>query len=102
MRFLLSILVLCPVLATVCMAETIVPKQSKNCGRYNGCEIVPTAYADGDSFRVRIGQDEFVLRLYYVDAPGSDERLPGCNAEQAHYFGINPPESVAAGKAATK
>lgn len=80
----------------------ITPKHTKTFKRYDNCEFVPGRYADGDSFMVMIGQQEFMMRLYYVDAPESDERFPDRNAEQAHYFGITPPESVAAGRAAKK
>lgn len=99
MRLPLSIFLLNLVLATLCIAE-IIPKHSKKFTRFENCEYVPTAYTDGDSFKVKIGQDEFVLRLYYVDASESDERFPDRNEEQAQYFGITPAESVAAGKAA--
>lgn len=100
MRFILSALLMLLSFATPCIADSIAPKHSKKFTRYDGCEFVPTQYADGDSFRVRIGDDEFVFRLYYVDAPESDERFPDRNAEQAQYFGITPEESVAAGKTA--
>jgi endonuclease YncB( thermonuclease family) len=86
--------------ASLGQERSIVSKHSRNFTRYDGCEFVPTKYADGDSFLVKIGQEEFVLRLYYVDAPESDERFPERNAEQAHYFGITPQESVEAGKVA--
>ena len=86
--------------APLCMADAITPKHSTKFVRYRNCEFVPTTYADGDSFLVRIREDEFVFRLYYVDAPESDERFPDRNAQQAQYFGITPAESVAAGKAA--
>ena len=85
----LLLLALCLAAVTALADEpAITPRHSKTFSRYDNCEFVPTRYADGDSFRVRIGADEFVLRLYYVDAPESDERFPDRNAEQAHYFGI--------------
>lgn len=85
-----------------CRAEGITPKHSRHFTRYDNCEFIPTAYADGDSFRVSVSGEPFVFRLYYVDAPESDTRFPDRNAEQAQYFGITPEESVAAGKAAAK
>jgi hypothetical protein len=33
------------------------------------CHYLDAADNDGDSFRVRCGEREFVARLYYVDAP---------------------------------
>ena len=75
-RFSLFVIALCITAFTSLAQEpAITPKHSRHFTRYEGCEFVPTKYADGDSFKVRIGADEFVLRLYYVDAPESDERL---------------------------
>ena len=81
-------------------AQTITPKHSRKFTRFDDCAFVPTSFVDGDSFRLRIGQDEFVFRLYYVDCPETDDRFPDRNAEQAEYFGITDAESLAAGKAA--
>ncbi len=83
-------------------ADSSAPIHSRKFVRLNDCEFVSTEYADGDSFRVRTARGEFVFRLYYVDAPESDERFPDRNREQAQYFGITPAESVASGKAAAK
>lgn len=47
---------------------------------------------------MRIDENEFVLRLYYVDAPESDKRFPERNAEQAAYFGITVAEALETGK----
>ena len=33
------------------------------------CEYVDNKNADGDSFHVRSGSDEYSFRLYYADAP---------------------------------
>ena len=100
-RFSLLVFALClTAFTSIAQEQTITPKHSRHFTRYDGCEFVPTKYADGDSFRVRIGADEFVFRLYFVDAPESDERFPERNAEQAHYFGITSAESVEIGKAA--
>lgn len=70
----------CRILLALCVAavtalaqeQTITPKHSRRFTRYEGCEFVPTKYADGDSLLVRVGKDEFVFRLYCVDAPESD------------------------------
>ena len=86
-RLCLHLLALCLAAVALAQEQSITPKHSRRFIRYDACEFVPTKYADGDSFRVRIGADEFVLRLYYVDAPESDERFPDRNVEQAHYFG---------------
>ena len=76
------------------------PKHLKKFVRFTDCEFLETAYADGDSFKVRVDGHERVLRLYFVDTPESDTRFPVRNAEQAEYFGITPEQSVAMGKVA--
>ena len=53
------------------------------------CQYVAKEHNDGDSFRVRCGSREFVLRLYYVDAPevtvrGNADRV----REQSDHFGV--------------
>jgi len=53
------------------------------------CRYVAKEYNDGDSFRVKCSSREFVLRLYYVDAPevsvrGNAERV----REQSDHFGV--------------
>ena len=100
-RFSHFVIALClTAFTSLAQEQSITPKHSRHFTRYEGCEFGPTKYADGDSFKVRIGADEFVLRLYFVDAPESDERFPDRNAEQAKYFGITQAKSVEAGKAA--
>ncbi|MEM6911556.1 MAG: thermonuclease family protein [Verrucomicrobiota bacterium] len=62
-------------------------------------------YNDGDSFLVRHGEDEFELRLYYVDTPEkylSDEHAKQRErvAEQADYFGLSLDQTIALGQVA--
>jgi DNA uptake protein ComE-like DNA-binding protein len=67
------------------------------------CELVPNAANDGDSFRFRFENTEYLARLYLVDAP---ETEGGVNAgrliEQAGYFAISVPEVVEIGEQAKK
>ncbi len=52
------------------------------------CRYIPTEYGDGDSFRVSCGAREFVIRLYYIDAP--ETKLTGDKVrEQRDYFNIS-------------
>ena len=80
----------------------ITPKHSKKFQKLDDCRLIPKTYNDGDSFRVAVGADEFVFRLYYVDTPESDTRFPLRNAEQAQHFAITPEKSVEMGKEAGK
>jgi len=52
-----------------------------------GCEYVPNADNDGDSFHVRCAAAKFIVRLYFVDAPETNLAYPERTREQADYFG---------------
>lgn len=66
---------------------------------FSGVTLVEADFNDADSFRVRMpdGDQEEVLRLYYVDSPEtsleseSDRRRV---LEQARYFGLEDPRQV--------
>jgi endonuclease YncB( thermonuclease family) len=66
----------------------------------DGCRFVAEGYSDGDSFHVRHGDDEFIFRLYFVDAPELDDSFPDRNAEQAAYFRVSREELKQAGEQA--
>jgi endonuclease YncB( thermonuclease family) len=62
-------------------------------------------YNDGDSFHVRSGTNEFVFRLYFVDAPEIQEKTSGPgksktfdrSVEQSQYFGVTIQQNTKAG-----
>src|SRR5437667_1088697 len=43
------------------------------------CQFQANAFNDGDSFHVRYDGQEFVFRLYFVDAPEVDDSFPERN-----------------------
>ncbi|HEV8716246.1 MAG TPA: hypothetical protein VGX03_25900, partial [Candidatus Binatia bacterium] len=61
------------------------------------CQYVPYAYNDGDSFRVKCGTDEFIVRLYFVDAPETDTKDHERTQEQTEYFGVTLENNIQAG-----
>jgi endonuclease YncB( thermonuclease family) len=61
------------------------------------CRLVPNQYNDGDSFHVRHNGREYIFRLYFVDAPETDNSLPERVAEQAAYFGITSQQAIEIG-----
>ena len=56
--------------------------------KLTGCRLATGEYMDGDSFHVRHGNDEYIFRLYFVDAPETDRELADRVAEQAAYWNI--------------
>src|ERR1700704_2170427 len=61
------------------------------------CHYLDAADNDGDSFRVRCGEREFVVRLYYVDAPETNLKQGERTHEQSLHFGITLDETMKIG-----
>jgi endonuclease YncB( thermonuclease family) len=64
------------------------------------CLFISNPADDGDSFHVSAGTNEYIFRLYLVDAPETDEMTPGRLVAQAKYFGITVPQAIEVGRAA--
>jgi endonuclease YncB( thermonuclease family) len=62
--------------------------------------LLANAANDGDSFHVSAGAKEYIFRLYFVDAPETDEMTPRRLVEQAKYFAITVPQAIEIGRAA--
>jgi endonuclease YncB( thermonuclease family) len=79
---------------------------AKKWREYTGCEVIPNASNDGDSFHVKptnIKTRKYLFRLYFVDTPESEKSLPERLQEQAGYFGIaDPLDVVKVGKEAVR
>jgi endonuclease YncB( thermonuclease family) len=61
------------------------------------CQLVASEYNDGDSFHIRGGTNEFIVRLYFVDAPETNLHYAERTREQAEYFGVTLDETLKAG-----
>ena len=64
------------------------------------CQYVAWENNDGDSFRIRCGTNEFIARLYFVDAPETNLEYPERTREQSEHFGITLDETIKSGRAA--
>src|SRR5436190_11858201 len=64
------------------------------------CRLITNPANDGDSFHVSVGPNEYLFRLYFVDAPETDEMVPRRLVDQAKYFGITVPQAIEVGRAA--
>ena len=69
---------------------------------FTGCRYMSEEASDGDSFHVKYGPRELIFRLYFVDAPETDESVKERVREQCEYFGVTPKELLNAGEAARK
>ena len=79
---------------------------AKKWREYTGCNVIPNASNDGDSFHVKptnIKTRKYLFRLYFVDTPESETSLPERLQIQADYFGIaDLKDVVKVGKEAVK
>ena len=64
------------------------------------CRLILNPANDGDSFHVSAGAKEYIFRLYFIDAPETDELIPRRLVDQAKYFGITVPQAIEVGRAA--
>ena len=90
------------VLAVWCVSTHSWAADRKAWVRLTDCQYVEQAYNDGDSFHVQCGEQAFVVRLYFVDAPEATLRYPDRTREQSEYFGVTLDETLRAGRQATR
>jgi endonuclease YncB( thermonuclease family) len=65
-----------------------------------GCRLLANDSNDGDSFHVKHEGEEYIFRLYFVDAPETSEQIPSRVTEQAERFGVPRERVLEAGKEA--
>ena len=68
---------------------------------YDDCDFNKNSYADGDSFSIEVkrpSKQEYIFRLYFVDTPESDSRIPERIADQAAYWDISEYQTVYLGE----
>ena len=63
----------------------------------DNCQLIPNKANDGDSFHVRANDTEYLVRLYFVDAPETASVGPARLIEQAEYFGVSVPQVIEIG-----
>jgi DNA uptake protein ComE-like DNA-binding protein len=68
----------------------------------DNCQLVPNKANDGDSFHIRANETEYLVRLYFVDAPETANLGPERLIEQAEYFGVSVPQVIEIGLTAKK
>jgi endonuclease YncB( thermonuclease family) len=61
------------------------------------CRLSTSTYADGDSFHVTHHGKTQIFRLYFVDCPETDSRIPERIKDQQDAFGLNEQGVISAG-----
>ena len=88
-------------LVMVTMLVCLSPAQAaKPWQTLEACQLVESASNDGDSFRVRQGDQEFTVRIYFADAPEVYAYPKDRIEAQAKYFGISVEQAVEVGRMA--
>jgi endonuclease YncB( thermonuclease family) len=63
----------------------------------DNCRLIPNEANDGDSFHVRANDTEYLVRLYFVDAPETAGLSAARLVEQAEYFAVSVPQVIEIG-----
>jgi endonuclease YncB( thermonuclease family) len=88
-----------------CVGAARIPEaaaqQRANWVHLDAVSLVADPANDGDSFHARRNRSGYIFRLYFVDAPETDERFPERLKEQAEYFGVTVPQLLEGGKMAS-
>ncbi len=69
---------------------------------WKDCTLETEKYFDGDSFHIRHGREIVIIRLYFVDAPETDDSYAARVTEQAAYFKVNRSTVLNGGEAAKR
>lgn len=85
---------------SVLFAQNCSARSSKEWTKLDDCRYMDNKSNDGDSFHVSCGANEFIVRLYFVDAPETDLHFPDRVQEQSAYFGITIDAVLKAGRKA--
>jgi competence protein ComEA len=88
------------VVLSIATVDVSARDQSKNWIVLKDCRLIPNPANDGDSFHVSAGEKEYLFRLYFVDAPETDEMIPRRLIDQAKYFRITVPQAIEVGRVA--
>jgi DNA uptake protein ComE-like DNA-binding protein len=63
----------------------------------DNCQLISNKGNDGDSFHIQANGTEYLIRLYFVDAPETASVGPARLIEQAEYFGVSVPQVIEIG-----
>ena len=102
MTMLRPLLIILVAVVTGFHASDGVAAKAKKWEKLAACKYVEDKNNDGDSFRVKCGERDFVLRLYFVDAPETNLRDAERTHLQSEHFGVSLEETMKAGVKATE
>lgn len=69
---------------------------------WKDCTLESEKYFDGDSFHIRHGRNTAIIRLYFIDAPETDDGYAARVDEQAAYFSVSRGSVLRGGESAKR
>lgn len=102
MKIFLALPIMLAALLTAFQFSESVAAEPRKWETLTDCQYVQDKNNDGDNFRVKCGEKDVVLRLYFVDAPETHMRYPERTREQSEHFGCSLEQTMKAGVKATE
>jgi DNA uptake protein ComE-like DNA-binding protein len=96
------VLIICGAIWLAALVPSNVRGKEKDWITLDNCQLISNKANDGDSFHVRANDTEYLIRLYFVDAPETASVGPARLIEQAEYFGVSVPQVIEIGLDAKK
>jgi len=84
------------------LANTVVAATQANWTTLANCQLRSNPANDGDSFHVVCSGREYIFRLYFVDAPETDDSIPKRVEQQAAYFHVTKQSALAVAETAKR
>ena len=94
--------IICGAIWLAALVPSNVRGKEKDWITLDNCQLISNKANDGDSFHVRANDTEYLIRLYFVDAPETASVGPARLIEQAEYFGVSVPQVIEIGLDAKK
>jgi len=69
---------------------------------YEKCSLIDNAFNDGDSFHVKTKSNHYVFRIYFADAPETDDSIAERVEEQARHWDISTEDVIRVGREAKR
>jgi DNA uptake protein ComE-like DNA-binding protein len=93
----LFVSIICGALSLATLDPSEAKGKEKDWITLDNCRLIPNKANDGDSFHVRANDTEYLVRLYFVDAPETASVGPERLIDQAKYFGLSIPQVIEIG-----
>ncbi len=91
-----------PIILCAVWLLAVLPSRAALWKAKENCTFIAKESYDGDSFHVKWNTRHYIFRLYFVDTPETDDRVPERVTEQAAYFGVDSKTAMRIGREAAE